>query len=100
VVYPLFCLYFPLFDRIAGFFLPGISLLIIAVRYGGIGGGDIKLMVALGFCFGIYGLAVILFSAVIPAYIYAKLIKGKSVPLATFLCVGFFVYVGLSIYIY
>lgn len=91
--------YFTLFDRIAGFLLPGISLLIIAVRYGGVGGGDIKLMAALGFYFGLYGLAAILFFAVIPACIYAGVTKQRSIPLAVFLCVGFFVYAGVQLFV-
>lgn len=84
---------FPLSDRITGFLLPGISLLVIAVRYGGVGGGDIKLMAAMGFCFGLYGLAAILFFTVIPACVYSLATKQRSIPLAVFLCVGYFVYV-------
>lgn len=86
----------PLFDRIVGFLLPAASLLFIAVKYGGVGGGDIKLTAALGFCFGLYGIAAILFFAVIPACIYAKATRQRSVPLAVFLCIGFFVNAGLS----
>lgn len=88
-----FCMktpYMILVNRVAGFLLPGLSLLIIAVRYGGVGGGDIKLMAALGFCLGLYDLAVILFFAVIPACVYARLTKQRSIPLAVFLCIGFF----------
>ena len=87
--------YLPLFHRIAGFLLPGISLLILAVKFGGVGGGDIKLTMAMGFAFGIYGLAVILFFALIPAWFYAVTTKQKSIPLAVFLCVGFLTYAGL-----
>lgn len=88
--------YIPLLERILGFLLPGVSLLFCAVKYGGVGGGDIKLTAAMGFSFGLYGLAAILFFAILPAYIYAKAAKQKSVPLAVFLCVGFFAYAGLS----
>jgi leader peptidase (prepilin peptidase)/N-methyltransferase len=90
--------YIPLLERILGFLLPGVSLLLLAVKYGGVGGGDIKLTAAMGFCFGLCSLAVILFFALLPACIYAKATKQKSVPLAVFLCAGFFVYVGLSFY--
>lgn len=91
-------LYLTLFDRIAGLLLPGVSLIIIAVKCGGIGGGDIKLTVAMGFCFGLYSLAAIIFFAVIPACIYAKAIKKKSIPLAVFLSLGYFFYISLSLF--
>lgn len=87
-----------LFERIAGFLLSGLSLLILAVMYGGVGGGDIKLTAALGFCFGLSGLAFILFFALVPALIYTSVTKQKSIPLAVFLCMGYFAYVGLFIF--
>ena len=90
--------YLPLMDRIVGLLLPGISLLIIAVKYGGVGGGDIKLMAAMGFCFGMFGLAAILLFAAIPTCIYSFVTKQRSVPLAVFLCIGFFAYLVLSLY--
>lgn len=88
--------YLPLLDRIVGFLLPAASLLIIAIKYCGVGGGDIKLMSALGFYFGIYGLMAILLFAAIPACIYSLVTKQRSVPLAVFLCAGYFIYVILS----
>ena len=90
--------YISLLERILGLLLPGVSLLLLAVKYGGVGGGDIKLTAAMGFCFGLCGLAAILFFALLPAWIYAKATKQKSVPLAVFLCVGFCVYAGLSLF--
>lgn len=87
--------YIPLLERILGFMLPGVSLLFFAVKYGGVGGGDIKLTAAMGFCFGLYGIVAILFFALLPACIYAKATRQKSVPLAVFLCIGFFAYAGL-----
>jgi leader peptidase (prepilin peptidase)/N-methyltransferase len=90
--------YIPLLERILGLLLPGVTLLLLAVKYGGVGGGDIKLTAAMGFCFGLCGLAAILFFALLPACIYAKATKQKSVPLAVFLCVGFCVYAGLSLF--
>lgn len=83
-----------LLERIAGFLLPGLCLFLLAVKYGGVGGGDIKLTAAMGFCFGLYSLAAILFFALIPACIYAKATKQKSVPLAVFLGIGFCIYFG------
>lgn len=91
-------LYIPLPERLVGLLFPAVSLLMIAFKWGGVGGGDIKLTAALGFCFGLYGLAAILFFAVIPACIYARATKQRSVPLAVFLCIGFFVYACLSIF--
>lgn len=84
-----------LYERITGLLLPGICLLLLAMRYGGIGGGDIKLTAATGFCFGLNALAPILFFALIPACIYAAATRQRSVPLAVFLCIGAFVYMGL-----
>ena len=81
-----------LLERIAGFLLPGLCLFLLAMKYGGVGGGDIKLTAAMGFCFGLYSLAAILFFALIPACIYAKVTKQKSVPLAVFLGIGFCIY--------
>jgi leader peptidase (prepilin peptidase)/N-methyltransferase len=83
-----------LLERIAGFLLPGLCLFLLAMKYGGVGGGDIKLTAAMGFCFGLYSLAAILFFALIPACIYAKATKQKSVPLAVFLGIGFCIYFG------
>ncbi len=87
-------LYPTLAQRIAGFLLPGICLFILAIKYGGVGGGDIKLTAAMGFCFGLNALAFILFFALFPACIYARATRQRSVPLAVFLCIGFFVYAG------
>jgi len=67
-----------LLERIAGFLLPGLCLFLLAM----------------GICFGLYGFAVILFFALVPACIYAKATKQKSVPLAVFLGIGFCIYFG------
>lgn len=85
-------LYVPLLERTAGLLFPAIVLLLIALKWGGTGGGDIKLTSSLGFAFGLYGLVFILFLAVIPACIYAGATRQKSVPLAVFLAVGFLAY--------
>lgn len=90
--------YLPLFDRIIGFLFPAASLIFIAMKYGGVGGGDIKLMAAMGFCFGMFRLAAVLLFAAIPACIYSFVTKQRSVPLAVFLCIGFFAYFVLSLY--
>ena len=87
-----------LVERIAGLLLPGVCLFLLAMKYGGVGGGDIKLTAAMGFCFGLDGLAVILFFALLPAGIYAKAMRQKSVPLAVFLGIGFFVYAAILVH--
>lgn len=88
-----FLLSYPiLVQRIAGFLLPGLCLLLLAMKYGGVGGGDIKLTAAMGFCFGLNALAAILFFAMLPACVYAKITRNKSVPLAVFLFSGLLLY--------
>lgn len=89
--------YLSLTERILGLMLTGLSMIIIVVKYSGIGGGDIKLMTTMGFCFGVFGLTVILLFTVASAYIYSYITKQKSVPLAVFLCIGFFIYLALSL---
>lgn len=84
-----------LFERIAGLLIPGICLLLLAVKYGGVGGGDIKLTAAMGYTFGLNTLAAILLFALLPACIYARATRQRSVPLAVFLCIGFFAYAGV-----
>jgi len=86
-----------LIERIAGLLIPGICLLLLAVKYSGVGGGDIKLTAAMGFCFGLYSLVFILFFSLLPALIYSKATKQRSIPLAVFLCIGFLIYAGISI---
>lgn len=93
-----YILYIPLPERVAGLLFPAVSFLIIAFKWGGVGGGDIKLTAALGFCFGLYGLTAILFFSVITACIYARATRQKSVPLAVFLGVGFLVYACILIF--
>lgn len=86
-----------LIERIAGLLIPGLCLLLLAVKHGGVGGGDIKLTAAMGFCFGLYSLVFILFFSLPPALIYSKATRQRSIPLAVFLCIGFLVYAGISI---
>ena len=86
-----------LVERIAGLLIPGLCLLILAVKHGGVGGGDIKLTAAMGFCFGLCSLVFILFFSLLPALIYSKATKQRSIPLAVLLCIGFLIYAGISI---
>ncbi|MCG9968404.1 A24 family peptidase [Pelotomaculum terephthalicicum JT] len=82
-------------QRIAGFLLPGVCLLFLAMKYGGVGGGDIKLTAALGFYLGLNALAAILFFSLPPALVYGLATRQRSVPLAVFLCIGAFMYAGV-----
>ena len=84
-----------LYERIIGLFLPGLCLLLLAIKFGGVGGGDIKLTAAMGFTFGLNTLAVILLFAILPACIYAKVTKQRSIPLGVFLCIGAFSSAGI-----
>ncbi|MEN3005964.1 A24 family peptidase [Dehalobacterium formicoaceticum] len=86
-----------LIERIAGLLIPGLCLLFLAVKHGSVGGGDIKLTAAAGFCFGLYALVFILFFSLPPALIYAKATRQRSIPLAVFLCIGFLIYAGILI---
>lgn len=79
----------PLYERIAGLLIPGLCLLLLAVKHGGVGGGDIKLTSAIGFAFGLDTLVVILFFALLPACVYSAVTRQRSIPLAVFLCIGF-----------
>lgn len=91
-----FFLPFPaLGQRIVGFLLPGFCLLFLALKFGGVGGGDIKLTAAIGFCFGLNVLAAILFYAIVPACVYAAVTRQRSVPLAVFLFIGYLCHAGL-----
>jgi len=85
-------------ERIAGFLLPGVCLLLLAVKYGGVGGGDVKLTATLGFYFGLNALAGIFFFALLPALVYGLATRQRSVPLAVFLCIGAFMYAGILLY--
>ena len=82
----------PLFERVAGLVLTLLILLITAIKTDGIGGGDIKLIAAMAFCFGLINVTVILLFSTVLACIYSFVSKQKSVPLAVFLCAGFFIY--------
>lgn len=85
----------PIWLRIAGVF-PAILMLFIAYHKQGIGGGDIKLMAALGFSIGLYTLVPVLFIAAVTGKVWAISRKVKSVPLAVFLWIGCFLVVSIQ----
>lgn len=82
-------------DRIIGFFAISVPmlLLVIITRGAAMGGGDIKLMAALGFCVGWKeALFITIGGAVLGSIAYLVLLKtksklGKQVPYGTFLAI-------------
>ncbi len=90
--------------RLYGLFIGGgLFLLIALVTRGGMGGGDIKLMAALGFFFGFYQtLLVIILSFVIGGVLSAillalKLKKRKDhIPFGPFICIAAFIVIFLK----
>ena len=88
-------LHIPLIERVAGFIILATLLFILANKFGGVGGGDFKLMAAMGLTFGIYQLVPILFVTTLSGVAWAKIKKQKSVPLAAFVFVGFLAYLIL-----
>jgi leader peptidase (prepilin peptidase)/N-methyltransferase len=90
-------LYMRLIVRVAGGVLPATALLCLKLRYGGAGGGDIKLLATLGFMTGIYGLLPILLVASITGVAWARIKKLKHIPLAVFLFAGYIFYAALQL---
>ena len=80
-------------ERIVGLALTAIPLLCIALKLGGIGGGDIKYTAALGVYFGIYRFAFIYAVATIFAMAFSFVTKQKSIPLAFALLWGYIVWI-------
>jgi len=86
-------LYISINERMAGALIPAITLFTIYHFDKRIGGGDFKLLAAMGFCFGIYGLVPILFIATITAVAWSVMAKQKNVPLAVFMALGLLTYI-------
>lgn len=86
----------PWWDGIAGFFVGGVLLYIIAlVSRGGMGGGDVKLFAVLGFILGIKGVLLAfffstLFGALIGSIlmIVGKVKRGKPMPFGPYIALG------------
>ena len=74
-----------------GFLLVPLPFLAAAIVTGGkIGGGDIKLMAAMGFCIGVTGGILMMVSGLLLAIGWSKVFGNgrKSLPLAPFLAAG------------
>ena len=78
----------PLSERIAGFALPTVTLLILHTLKKPVGGGDLKLTAALGFLLGLTHFAAVYALGGGMALVWAAVKRQKSVPLATFLFPG------------
>lgn len=89
-------LYVPLNERVAGALIPAITLLVIYHFDKRIGGGDFKLLTAMGFCLGINALVPILIITTITAAAWSIKTKQKSVPLAVFLAIGFYIHIFIQ----
>ena len=76
-----------IYQRAVGI-LPAVLYFIIACAGGKIGGGDIKLLAALGFTVGYAALIPILGVAGVTALIWAKAKRVDSIPFGTFIAVG------------
>jgi len=80
--------YTSLAERMAGALIPAIALLAIYHFDKRIGGGDFKLLIAMGFNLGIQGLLPVLAVTTIVGAAWSLITKQKSVPLAVFLALG------------
>jgi len=80
--------------RIIGI-LPAVFMIwFVRRKPGSAGGGDIKLMAALGFATGITNLFFVLLPATVFGVIWGKIIVRKFIPLGTFLALGTWVWIG------
>jgi Flp pilus assembly protein protease CpaA len=77
----------PFVPRLVGL-TPACAMVIAAIKRQSVGGGDIKLMVGLGFGVGIQHLLPIYGLATLTGWIWAKRKRVNSVPLGTFVWVG------------
>lgn len=84
--------YTPIAERMAGALIPAIALLVIYHFDKRIGGGDFKLLIAMGFNMGIPGLTYVLVITTITGTVWSFITKQKSVPLAVFLALGHYAY--------
>lgn len=84
--------YTPIAERMEGALIPAIALLAIYHFDKRIGGGDFKLLIAMGFNLGIQGITPVLFITTITGILWSFITKQKSVPLAVFLTLGLYAY--------
>ena len=83
---------YTLFLSIAGFIIPSV-IIIIGYHLGkNVGGGDLKIMAATGFLFGLINICFILLPTFIFGTVYSAVKRESVVPLGTFLAVGVVIY--------
>ena len=95
---------FELINSIGGLVLSGLLfIIIILVSKGGMGGGDVTLIAALGFITGIKRIFLIIFlsfilGAIISVFLLITKIKGKKdpIPFGPFIVLGFFINILLG----
>lgn len=75
-------------ERCAGLLHPALPLFLLALKYKALNGGDIKYLAAVGFCLGLTELSFILVCTTVIAFLWARMKKEKSVPLALVAFVG------------
>ena len=75
-------------DRLIAGLIPAVTLIMIYQLDKRIGGGDLKLLTALGFNLGLNALAVVLIATTVTAAIWSWHKHQNSVPLAVFLAIG------------
>ncbi len=81
--------------RIVGFLITFLTLLFLALLGAPLKGGDIKYLAITGAALGIDILMISLFIGAALGMIWAKLKKQKSIPLASFTGIGYFLFLIL-----
>lgn len=90
---------FPLTDSLLGLIIAGgLFLLIVFVSRGGMGGGDVTLIGALGFVLGVRGILMVIFlsfvlGSVISIFLLAARIKSRKdpIPFGPFIVISFYI---------
>jgi len=77
-----------LFLSSVGLVVPSIIILIGHKKGGKVGGGDLKIVAASGFLFGIIDLCFILLVALISGGVYYAVKRASIIPLGAFLAIG------------
>lgn len=77
-------------SAVTGLLIPLIIFVIVerTSKDNAIGGGDYKLYMAAGFCYGSTNILMIMFISFLSAYIFSKIRKEKALPLCPFAMIG------------
>ena len=79
------------FDKGTGLFLLTLPLFLVALKYDGIKGGDVKFLSAVGAYLGLYELSLVLIPTTVTAVLYGYIKSEKSVPLAFVFYIGYII---------